>query len=174
MSIVWRSRGAWAINPLACQQQQGLCHFLREAGVAHVGSVLGMQAPIPPLDQQQPTQAAEQQDLAGQLLTSTNETLRHPQAVTNAVRQGRSPVAKKRLTPRGGPGRLCTHLQGRIKRCLKDTTAWRKMQPQAQRSRLQIPWDQRNQWLSQRPTLQKLSISEAFNSSVTGAGSRGF
>ena len=69
--------------------------------LAQVGNLIGQpvaQVPPPP-----PMPAPQvQPGVATQLLTPTGEPLRHPQTVNAAVRQGRSPVGKRKLPPRTG------------------------------------------------------------------------
>ena len=66
-----------------------------------VGEMFGQPVPcVPPPPPMEPGNPP--QGLASQLLTPAGEPLKHPCAVATAVRQGRSPVAKRKLPARGG------------------------------------------------------------------------
>ena len=89
------------------QTAQNLCTFLQHAGLTseqllHVNNLLGQQLPAVPPPPPPVPPADRTPGLATQLLSPDGKPLRHPQAADNAARQGRSPVARRKLPPRGG------------------------------------------------------------------------
>ena len=92
--------------PMGQQTLHALCRFLQQVGLnqeqlAQVGGLLGQHVPDVPPPPPRPT-SQEKPGVATQLLTPSGEPLQHPQAVSAALRQDRSPVAKRKLPPRTG------------------------------------------------------------------------
>ena len=91
--------------------------FLQQAGLTQeqllqVGNMIGQPVPgVPPPPPPVPLRNRHWV-LAPQLLTPTGDPLRHPQAVASAICQGRSPVAKRKLPPRGAEADFREKLNG--------------------------------------------------------------